>query len=75
MTAKSVDRRVEPLDRNGEAAECAELMVTSEPWLTLQRSRETALALVTDPVKEVYAVRDANGIAGFVERRPDNSRT
>jgi hypothetical protein len=50
-------------------------MVTSEPWLTLQRSRETALAVVTDPVKEVYAVRDANGIAGFVERRPDNSRT
>ena len=62
----SEDPRVEPLDRNGEAEECAELMVTSEPWLTLRLSRETAVAILTDPAKEVYAIRDANGVAGFV---------
>jgi ribosomal-protein-alanine N-acetyltransferase len=64
--AMSVDQRIELLDRNGEAAECAELMVTSEPWLTLRLSRETALAILADPVKEVHAIRDANGVAGFV---------
>ena len=62
----SVDQRVQPLDRNSEAAECAELIVTSEPWLTLQLSRETALAVLTDPAKEVDVIRDANGVAGFV---------
>ena len=60
------DHKVEPLDRNTEAVECAELMVTSEPWLTLRLSRETALAVLTDSAKEVHAIRDANGIAGFV---------
>ena len=54
MIVRSVDQRVEPLDRNGEAPECAELMVTSEPWLTLRLSRETALAVLTDPVTEVH---------------------
>jgi len=63
--ALSVDRRVEPLHRN-EAAECAELMVTSEPWLTLRLSRETAMSVLTDPAKEVHAIRDASGVAGFV---------
>ena len=62
----SLDQRVEPLDRNREAVECADLMVTSEPWLTLRLSRDTALAVLTDPVKEVHAIRDANGVAGFV---------
>ena len=41
-------------------------MVTSEPWLTLQLSLETALAVLTDPAKEVDVIRDANGVAGFV---------
>jgi hypothetical protein len=66
MIAMSAHRKVEPLNRTAEAAECTELMVTSEPWLTLRLSRETALAVLTDPVKEVHAIRDANGIAGFV---------
>ena len=66
MIAMSVDQRVEALDRNGEAAECAELMVTSEPWLTLRLSRETAMSVLTDPAKEVHAIRDASGVAGFV---------
>jgi [ribosomal protein S18]-alanine N-acetyltransferase len=41
-------------------------MVTSEPWLTLGLSRETALAVLTDPAKEVHAIRDATGVAGFI---------
>jgi ribosomal protein S18 acetylase RimI-like enzyme len=66
MSEMSVDQRVEPLDRNDEAVECAELMVISEPWLTLRLSRDTALAVLNDPAKEVHVIRDANGVAGFV---------
>jgi uncharacterized protein YndB with AHSA1/START domain/ribosomal protein S18 acetylase RimI-like enzyme len=58
--------RAEPLDRDRGAAECAELMATSDPWLTLGRSRENALAVLMDPAKEVHAIRDENGVAGFV---------
>lgn len=58
--------RVEPLDRTNEVAECAELLLTSEPWLTLRVSRETALALLADAAKEVHVIRDAIGVAGFV---------
>ena len=60
------DQLVHPLDRNHEAAECAELMATSEPWVTLRLSREISLAVLTDPAKEVYAIRDAKGVAAFV---------
>lgn len=60
------DDAVQPIDRRRDAAECAELMVTSEPWLTLRLSRAGALAVLTDPAREVHAIRDAHGIAGFV---------
>jgi [ribosomal protein S18]-alanine N-acetyltransferase len=57
---------IRPLDRSLEAASCAQLMVTSEPWITLRLEIETGLAVLTDPAKEVYAIRDASGVAGFV---------
>jgi len=56
---------IRPLDRNREATECAELMVTTEPWITLRVSSDAALATLTDPVKEVHAIQDAKGVAGF----------
>lgn len=59
-------QEVRLLNRSQEAAQCAELMVTSEPWITLRLPLETALAIVTDPAKEVYAIRDVRGVAGFV---------
>jgi ribosomal-protein-alanine N-acetyltransferase len=40
-------------------------MVTSEPWITLRLPLERALAVVTDPAKEVYVIRDATGVAAF----------
>jgi ribosomal-protein-alanine N-acetyltransferase len=61
-----LNQRIEPLDRAREASQCAELMVTSEPWLTFRTSRDAALALLIDPVKEVHVIRDASGIAGFI---------
>ena len=62
----SVKDDIGPLDRGREAAACAEMMLTTEPWITLRLTRENALATLYDTAKEVYAARDARGVAGFV---------
>lgn len=56
---------IQPLDGMPAASECADLMIHSEPWITLELPRETALAVVTDRAKEVYVVRDAHSVCGF----------
>jgi ribosomal protein S18 acetylase RimI-like enzyme len=57
---------IRPLERGRDAAACAEMMLTTEPWITLRLTRENALATLYDTAKEVYAARDARGVAGFV---------
>ncbi len=56
---------VTPLDSEPDARECAQLMASSEPWITLGRSFEIALSIVRDPSREVYLARDESGVAGF----------
>jgi [ribosomal protein S18]-alanine N-acetyltransferase len=65
MNANSHSLEVAPLE-GLEAAQCAELMLASEPWITLRLQRATALAVLTDSAKESYAIRDSRGVAGFV---------
>jgi [ribosomal protein S18]-alanine N-acetyltransferase len=48
-----------------EASACAQLMVTSEPWITLRLPFQGALAAISDPAREVYATHDARGVTGF----------
>lgn len=57
--------RVSPddLERTGE---CARLMITSEPWITLGRTLEGALRSLRDPGKELHAVFEGDAVAGFV---------
>lgn len=62
----NIDHHIQQLNRDHEFSECAEFMAASEPWVTLRVSRDTALAALSDPAKEVYAVRDGKGVAGFV---------
>ena len=57
---------IRPIDRGRDAAPCAEMMLTTEPWITLRLTRENALATLYDHAKEVYAARDARGVSGFV---------
>jgi len=45
---------------------CAQMMATSEPWITLKRTADGLRPIVADPVKELLVVRDELGIAGFV---------
>jgi ribosomal protein S18 acetylase RimI-like enzyme len=60
----STQHTVEPL-RPEDVFECARLMTNSEPWITLRVPYEIARAALTDPAREVYAVRDERGVAGF----------
>ena len=57
---------IQRLTDSKDISQAATLMVSSEPWITLGLATETALSLLTDPTKEVYAKRDAQGVTGFV---------
>lgn len=54
------------LETEAEARTCAQLMATSEPWVTLGRSFEASLLIVKDSTREVYVAREGKEIAGFV---------
>lgn len=62
----STDEHIQPLADPKDISDAATLMVGSEPWITLGLATETALSLLTDPTKEVYAKRDAQGVTGFI---------
>ncbi len=49
-----------------EAAWCAHVMATSEPWLTLRRSQAEALRTLTQPGREVHVAHVGGAPGGFV---------
>jgi ribosomal protein S18 acetylase RimI-like enzyme len=51
-----------------EAAACAAIMSTSEPWVTLGRTYDRSLAVVGDPDAEVYVAvgPEPAAVAGFL---------
>jgi len=57
---------IRALATDAEAARCAHLMSTSEPWLTLGRHYDAALALLSDPARESYVALLDGEVAGFV---------
>ncbi len=57
---------IERLRDHEEARICARFMADSEPWLTLARSYEVSLGLITDPTREVYVARKEGRPVGFV---------
>lgn len=49
-----------------DRAECAGLMVASEPWITLGRTVESSRHNLQDPGKEVYVLKTGDEMVGFV---------
>jgi [ribosomal protein S18]-alanine N-acetyltransferase len=49
-----------------EADQCAHLMASTDPWITLGRDYDTSLRRIQDPSREVYVAEDEAGIAGFL---------
>jgi ribosomal-protein-alanine N-acetyltransferase len=57
---------IRPLTGETEARFCANLIVTSEPRLTIGRTSEQALRAVSKPTREVHVATLEQQIAGFV---------
>jgi ribosomal protein S18 acetylase RimI-like enzyme len=56
-----------PIADDGEARACAEIMSTSEPWITLGRTMDVALRILRDrDVQEVYVAVYEGAVVGFV---------
>jgi [ribosomal protein S18]-alanine N-acetyltransferase len=50
-----------------EIDRCAEIMATSEPWITLGRTRDQATRVLSDrEVQEVYVAVHRDAVVGFV---------
>jgi ribosomal-protein-alanine N-acetyltransferase len=49
-----------------EARRCAELMVSSEPWITLRRTYEQAFGFLTDPNRKIYVGLVEGELVGFI---------
>ncbi len=60
------DLLIRRIRRAAEARVCAEIMAGSEPWITLRRTREFALARLQDPTREVYVAVVEGQLAGFI---------
>ena len=57
---------IKPLQNPDQARVCAELMASSEPWLTLGRNFDDCLKLLNEPGKEIYIARAAKDFVGFI---------
>jgi|ERR1044072_3215766 ribosomal protein S18 acetylase RimI-like enzyme len=57
---------IKRLENPDEAQWCAQVMASSEPWITLGRSAAESLTIITDPLKEVYLATLEGERVGFV---------
>jgi ribosomal-protein-alanine N-acetyltransferase len=57
---------IRPLSAPREAQECAHLMSTSEPWITLRRGYEASLRILTNEERERYVAYVGDQLAGFL---------
>lgn len=71
------DRRgsieIRRLQGANEAHVCAQLMATSEPWITLRRSYDDSIVMLNDPVREVYVGIVDGEVVGFIILRMDGA--
>lgn len=49
-----------------EAQKCAHLMAQSEPWITLHRTYDDSLKILSDPSREVYVAVRNDELIGFI---------
>lgn len=49
-----------------EAEKCARLMASSEPWITLRRTYQGSMKMLSDPSREVYLAVLKDEIVGFI---------
>jgi ribosomal-protein-alanine N-acetyltransferase len=57
---------IQKLQNPDDAEWCAQVMTSSEPWMTLGRSYQQSLRIITDSSREVYLCLVEGAAAGFV---------
>ena len=60
------DLTIRALDGESEVSACVDLMVSSEPWITLGRTADQARRIMTSPTREVYVATTGGEVVGFV---------
>ena len=58
--------KIRKLQRADEAHQCARFMANSEPWVTLRRSYDDSIKILTNPTREVYLAVVEEETVGFV---------
>lgn len=58
--------RIRKLAGRNEARACAQIMSTSEPWITLQRNFAESLKILLHPRREIYVAALKTEIIGFI---------
>lgn len=57
---------IRPLSGIEETRRCAEMMCSTEPWITIGRTLEESLALLRDETREIYVAEESGVIRGFI---------
>ena len=57
---------IETIKTEAEISQCAEIMISSEPWLRLGTTFAEAVATLKDPDNHTYIANTKEGPAGFV---------
>ena len=66
MAAVEDEAVIRLLAGDAEAIECARLMSSTDPWITLGRTFEASLAILRDPAREVHVLAQGPRLLGFV---------
>jgi ribosomal protein S18 acetylase RimI-like enzyme len=64
--ADGASLEIRRLGDRDEAGACARMMAASEPWITLRRDADAALAILTDPGRESYVAFLEGELVGFI---------
>jgi ribosomal-protein-alanine N-acetyltransferase len=62
----NLDITIRRLEHDQEAHQCAQLMVNSEPWITLRRTYDDSVKLLKDPSRESYVAIIDEQVVGFI---------
>ena len=62
----NIEVEIRRLEHADEARQCAKLMASSEPWITLRRDYDNSMRMLTDPSREVYVARVKDEVVGFI---------
>lgn len=63
---RDVPVKIRKLQSPEHAHQCAQFMASSEPWITLRRTYDNSLRMLSDPSREVYVAKVKDEFVGFI---------